>query len=642
MRIVKVISLIILMSFIAISIAKDSDVIKIIEVIVNDNRTSHISYVNLLTTENYLKDVNRSDFMANLMNQISKSKTVMLINENFMDRLSKKRILLTVIFTNSLDEFIKLASKFSHLTFNYAGYYVILFENAKELEVHQVFQILWSLYIRNVNLIRWVEESIIVETFFPFTSTYCNKTHPVKVADYENGNFSFKPNEFFPKKFQKFYNCTISMTSFTALSPSVLKREFSNGTFELYGRDIEMLKTLSFELNFYANNTYLHPFGSWGVMSPNKTFSGGIGMAQRRSTDFVFGNINLKHDRVEIMDFCFGYYLEILVFVIPRGLPFSPFHKLIRPFHNFVWICVLMVLVACVVVILILSFLPKKFKSFVYGENVTTPFLNVIIAMYGGAQNILPKYNFSRSLLMMFLLFCLVLRSLYQGSLFKFLQANDNQPEVASIDEMAENNFKFYMIPSYDDMTRNNAAMKGKRVIIDPLDQKGIMNRTLNSQFAGSVIDSISDVLYKNKIKAHNREELYKVCKQPFTTIPITMWFPKNSYLVEPIDEKLIWYQCSGLLQYWASFEEDSKYLSYTDVSKGPKPMSVENFSATFQIWSFACGLGFIIFILEKFCRALESSWTRIQTNPDLHGVTFFVVKHQSHMHKNQSTESTA
>ena len=379
-------------------------------------------------------------------------------------------------------------------------------------------------------------------------------------------------------------------------------------------------------------------------MYPNKTMSGGLGMAQRRATDFVFGNINMKYDRVDIMDFCFGYYLEILVFVIPRGRPYTPFHKLLRPFHNFVWICILMVLVACVIVILILSFLPRKFKSFVYGENVTTPFLNVIIAMYGGAQTILPKFNFARSLLMMFLLFCLVLRSLYQGSLFKFLQANDNQPEVASIDEMAENDFKFYMIPSYDDMTKNNAAMKGKRVIIDPLDQKGIMNRTLNSKFAGSVIDSISDVLYKNKIKAHNKEALYTVCKEPFTTIPITMWFPKNSYLVEPIDEKLIWYQCSGLLQFWASFEEDSKYLSYTDESKGPKPMSVENFSATFQIWMFACGLGFIIFLLEVFCRALQTSWMRIQANPDLHGVTYFVVKSppDRRLRKDSSTESVA
>ncbi|XP_070502396.1 uncharacterized protein [Chironomus tepperi] len=432
------------------------------------------------------------------------------------------------------------------------------------------------------------------------------------------------------------------MTSFTALSPSVLKREFENGTFELYGRDIEMLKTLAKELNFYANNTYLHPFGSWGVMYPNKTMSGGIGMAQRRATDFVFGNINMKHDRVEIMDFCFGYYLEILVFVIPRGRPYTPFHKLLRPFHNTVWICTLLVIIACMVVILILAFLPRKFRTFVYGENVKTPFLNVIIAMYGGAQNILPKYNFARSLLMMFLLFCLVLRSLYQGSLFKFLQANDDQPEVASIDEMAEKDFKFYMIPSYDDMTKNNVAMKGKRVIIDPLEQKAIMNKTLNSQFAGSVIDSISDVLYKNKIKAHNREPLYTVCKEPFTTIPITMWFPKNSYLVEPIDEKLIWYQCSGLLQYWASFEEDSKYLSYSDESKGPKSMSVENFSATFQIWIYACVLGFIIFLLEKFWSAMQSSWTRIQANPDLHGVTYFVSKSPAdrNLPRNSSTES--
>jgi len=70
--------------------------------------------------------------------------------------------------------------------------------------------------------------------------------------------------------------------------------------------------------------------------------------------------------------------------------------------------------------------------------------------------------------------------------------------------------------------------------------------------------------------------------------------------------------------------------------------MSVENFSATFQIWMFACGLGFIIFLLEIFCRALQTSWMRIQANPDLHGVTYFVVKTppDRRLRKDSSTES--
>lgn len=93
--------------------------------------------------------------------------------------------------------------------------------------------------------------------------------------------------------------------------------------------------------------------------------------------------------------------------------------------------------------------------------------------------------------------------------------------------------------------------------------------------------------------------------------IPISLFYPKDSYLVEPIDEKLIWYQCSGLMSYWASKEMDYKYLSYKSESNGPKAMAMQHFSGTFQIWVFACALSCVVFIAEHFWSAGKSSLRR-------------------------------
>ncbi|XP_070495749.1 probable glutamate receptor [Chironomus tepperi] len=368
----------------------------------------------------------------------------------------------------------------------------------------------------------------------------CNKSDPLQIAEFENGKFISKPGTFFPKKFKKFHNCSLGLATFASLAPSVLKRDFKNGSYELYGRDIETMKMLAQELNFYPNITFLPEYGSWGVLYPNGTTTGAMGRAFSRNSDIAWGNLNLKLDRTLIMDYSFGYYLETLIFVIPKGEPYSAFSKLLRPFDNFVWIALLMIVLICIVIIALLSLQSRKIRSFVYGEKVSSPLLNVLIAMYGGAQTKLPTYNFARTLLIIFLLFCLVLRSLYQGALFQFLQANDNQPEVASIAEMAENNFKFYLIPSYDDMTKNNTLMKGKRVIIQPAELKTIMDNTIDAYFKGSLLVAISEIIYKNKLRAHNQEALYTVCKEPFTMIPVSLFYPKDSYLVEPIDEKLI------------------------------------------------------------------------------------------------------
>lgn len=79
------------------------------------------------------------------------------------------------------------------------------------------------------------------------------------------------------------------------------------------------------------------------------------------------------------------------------------------------------------------------------------------------------------------------------------------------------------------------------------------------------------------------------------------MWFPKNSYLVEPINDKLIWYQSSGLVTFWGTNEEDDKYLNPDSENKGPQPLTFAHLIAAFQIWMFGCGLSAVVFIAEVF-----------------------------------------
>ena len=47
--------------------------------------------------------------------------------------------------------------------------------------------------------------------------------------------------------------------------------------------------------------------------------------------------------------------------------------------------------------------------------------------------------------MMNFVLFCLVQRTLYQGSLFKFLQSDVRGKEIESLDEMVDKKYIFYM-----------------------------------------------------------------------------------------------------------------------------------------------------------------------------------------------------
>lgn len=135
-----------------------------------------------------------------------------------------------------------------------------------------------------------------------------------------------------------------------------------------------------------------------------------MGRAIRRETEFILGNIYLKYDRSKVMEYSYVYYLDTLVLMIPPGKLLTSFQKLLRPFEPIVWFSIVFTLSCGFFVIAFLQFRSKLVRDFVIGKNVKRPCLNLIGAIVGLGQPMLPTRNFSRSLLMMFILFCLVIR----------------------------------------------------------------------------------------------------------------------------------------------------------------------------------------------------------------------------------------
>lgn len=229
--------------------------------------------------------------------------------------------------------------------------------------------------------------------------------------------------------------------------------------------------------------------------------------------------------------------------------------------------------------------------------------MNLLTALFGGTQHRLPIGNVARLLLMVFLLFCLVIRTLYQGSLFKYLQSNDNAKEPNTIEEMAQKNYTFYMIFSYGDFTKDNVFIRDRRKIVDPEVMKVLITKITDSNFSGTVMSKLSQVVYKNRENAMANEKLFKACKEIYMMIPITMFFPKNSYLVKPFNSIILRLQASGLMNFWTSLNEDMKYLNFVSTSKEPQKLTIEHLSGVFQIWIVTCVISLIAFLFEIFRR---------------------------------------
>ena len=132
--------------------------------------------------------------------------------------------------------------------------------------------------------------------------------------------------------------------------------------------------------------------------------------------------------------------------IVPPGKFYMPWEKLLMPFDEQTWMWLgITFAIAFFVIILIKLLRSTSMYELVVGSNVVAPALNVVGIFMGIGQILLPRRNVSRFLFMNFILFCLVMRTAYQGKYFEFLTSDIQKKSIATIEEGAEKGFSIYM-----------------------------------------------------------------------------------------------------------------------------------------------------------------------------------------------------
>lgn len=144
------------------------------------------------------------------------------------------------------------------------------------------------------------------------------------------------------------------------------------------------------------------------------------------------------------------YYYTDILFAISETGPYTSIQQLLFPFGSIVWYCVITLFVIGILVILNLKLFGNNMhRNFVFGENNSIPLLNMISTYLGGSVNPLPRRNFARYILSVWMLSSIVLQNSYQGSLFKFLRTPKSIPLPTTVSQMVDENYKFYIPDIY-------------------------------------------------------------------------------------------------------------------------------------------------------------------------------------------------
>lgn len=132
------------------------------------------------------------------------------------------------------------------------------------------------------------------------------------------------------------------------------------------------------------------------------------------------------------------------IFIIPPGRPYSSIEKLFWPFDGTVWYTLIGMIstFGCVVILYHWLGVAERHISMF---QVTRIVLGLDLGRFPVSMSAMSK-----GLAILVMLIFLILRNVYQGSLYMFLSNRKNVTLAQSIDEMIEDGFSFYVPRSCD------------------------------------------------------------------------------------------------------------------------------------------------------------------------------------------------
>jgi hypothetical protein len=86
--------------------------------------------------------------------------------------------------------------------------------------------------------------------------------------------------------------------------------------------------------------------------------------------------------------------------------------------------------------------LPQNFQNIIYENNSESAAFNLIAIFFGIGMQRLPIKHFGRIVLVIYIFFCLIIRTAYQGVLFEMMTKEIRKPSPRTIQEIVDFDYK--------------------------------------------------------------------------------------------------------------------------------------------------------------------------------------------------------
>ncbi|XP_038220073.1 uncharacterized protein LOC119838277 [Zerene cesonia] len=492
-----------------------------------------------------------------------------------------------VLFLDNIDALIIMLEWLKIQRFNNTGKYLVICNSAEQnnCDEYRAVSLFWQYQIANIILMKYKFQEPNGFTYFLDVS--CLNSPPSKLdrwdACFQNKNEE-SCSDIFPLKFKNLHECPLIVSSFEQEPYMTINDGIPSGA------DGDLLRVIIQALN--AKLTIMTPrIGTgWGKLEENGTWSGSLADIYYDWANFSMTSASLTLRRFMHFQISTSYKSVTLAWVThPSGLEPASF-RLLRPYNVRARRGLLILLALVCIIAIFFKILKVKLNMPDIPDNIL--FHSWEICMGLPATRLPTKWVLS-GCTMLWMLYCYLIRTLYQVYLINCLQTDFRLEDLVTIEDAIEAGYPFGGGLALKDLFIEYPLIYDNWQNVESSNIHPTLGQLSNGLKFVLAMDYETARMF---LRVPNRK--LHILPHKILNSPTVIFFKKYSWLAQSIDTILTRLIESGLCD---KIYKDNTFIKIIDDSDAAKVINIDAFKGCYFILLCGWTIASIAFVIEKY-----------------------------------------
>ncbi|XP_052850017.1 uncharacterized protein LOC128260810 [Drosophila gunungcola] len=514
-----------------------------------------------------------------------------------------------VIFTDSFAAFEEIRMEYYAREYNYNEHYFIFLQARDRLllgEMRLIFDYCWRYQLIHCSIqVQKSNGDVLFYSYYPFGERGCSDLEPQLINRY-NGSMLVEP-ELFPRKLANFYGCPLRCALWNEPPFLVLhenEKEKGDGGPEEHvlvvggGYEGRLLLALAEKMNFTIAVRQVHA----------NVRNQALELLQRGEADLTLGGIRQTVGRSLVATSTHNYHQTREVFgVLASNYELSSFDILLYPYRLQIWLGIFGVVALSALLQLAVDRLLRERLG-------SRSWLQLELIFVGMPLLEAPRSQTARLYCLTLMMYTLIIRTIYQGLLYHLIRTQQLNRWPQTIESLVQRNYTVVLTPIVQEVLNEIASVEHMRFRLleatSELDPLYFLeaNHRLRHHVTASALDIFIHFNRLSADKIHQRGgggqdgagAYFEIVPEDIINMQLTMYLAKHSFLIDQLNEEIMWMRSVGLLSVWARWE---LFESYLRNEQSYQILGIMELYAIFLVVMVGLILGLIVFILELASR---------------------------------------